>query len=128
MILQEMMTIPLEAVEAVTSPDHRWVAICRGTGCTSSASTEVQAELEEELAKQGLGDQVEVRRTGCFGFCEQGPIMVVYPDETFYTQVKPRDVKKIVAEHLVEGKPVEKVLYKDPVSDTVIEKWHEIGF
>ena len=104
------------------------MAICRGTGCTSSASAEVQQALQEELDEQGLGDQVEVRRTGCFGFCEQGPIMVVYPDETFYTKVKPRDVKKIVAEHIIGGKPVEKVLYHDPASEEIIEKWHEIGF
>jgi NADH-quinone oxidoreductase subunit F/NADP-reducing hydrogenase subunit HndC len=128
MTVQEIMAIPAEALEAVTNPKHKWVAICRGTGCTSSASTEVQQALQEELDKQGLGDQVEVRRTGCFGFCEQGPIMVVYPDETFYTQVKPRDVKKIVAEHLIDGQPVEKILYHDPASKTIIEKWHQIGF
>jgi len=116
MSVQEMMVIPAAALEAVTDPEHRWVAICRGTGCTSSASTEVQQALQEELDQQGLSDQVEVRRTGCFGFCEQGPIMVVYPDQTFYTQVKPRDVKTIVAEHIIGGKPVEKILYHDPAS------------
>ena len=125
---ENLMTISTETLEAVTNPEHRWVAICRGTGCTSSASTEVQDALQDELEKQGLGGQVEVRRTGCFGFCEQGPIMVVYPDETFYTQVKTRDIKKIVAEHFIGGKPVEKVLYHDPASETIIEKWHEIGF
>ncbi len=125
---ESLMTIPAEALEAVTNPEHRWIAICRGTGCTSSASVEVHHALQAELDKQELDDQIEVRRTGCFGFCEQGPIMVVYPDETFYTQVKPRDVKKIVAEHLIDGRPVEKILYHDPASEAVIEKWHEIGF
>ncbi len=128
MSVQEMMAIPAEALEAVTSPEHRWVAICRGTGCTSSASTEVQKTLEEELEQHGLSDQVEVRRTGCFGFCEQGPIMVVYPDQTFYTKVKPRDVKTIVAEHLIGGEPVEKILYHDPASKEIVEKWYDIGF
>jgi NADH:ubiquinone oxidoreductase subunit F (NADH-binding)/(2Fe-2S) ferredoxin/Pyruvate/2-oxoacid:ferredoxin oxidoreductase delta subunit len=128
MSLQEMVAIPAKALEAVTNPEHRWVAICRGTGCTSSASTEVQQALQEELDEQGLSGQVEVRRTGCFGFCEQGPIMVVYPDQTFYTQVKPRDVKKIVAEHIIGGKPVEKILYHDPASEDIIEKWYDIGF
>ncbi len=123
-----MIAIPFEAIDAITNPEHRWVAICRGTGCTSSASTEVQQALQEELDKQGLNGQVEVRRTGCFGFCEQGPIMVVYPDQTFYTQVKPRDVKKIVAEHIIDGKPVEKILYHDPVSEDIVEKWYDIGF
>ena len=67
MSVQEMMAIPAAALEAVTDPEHRWVAICRGTGCTSSASTEVQQSLQEELDQQGLNGQVEVRRTGCFG-------------------------------------------------------------
>ncbi len=128
MNVQEMIAIPAEAIDAVTNPEHKWVAICRGTGCTSSASTEVQQALQEELDKQGLNDQVEARRTGCFGFCEQGPIMVAYPDQTFYTQVKPRDVKKIVTEHIVDGKPVEKVLYHDPASKDIVEKWYDIGF
>jgi NADH:ubiquinone oxidoreductase subunit F (NADH-binding)/(2Fe-2S) ferredoxin len=120
--------VPAEALKAVTSPEHRWVAICMGTGCTSSASAEVREALRAELEEHDLGDEVEVRRTGCFGFCEQGPIMVIYPDETFYTQVQPKDVKKIVAEHIIGGTPVEKLLYHDPASEQVIEKWHEIGF
>ncbi len=128
MNVQEMTAIPAAALKAVTDPTHRWVAICRGTGCTSSASTEVQEALQDALDKQGLSDQVEVRRTGCFGFCEQGPIMVVYPDQTFYTQVKPRDVEKIVVEHIIGGEPVERSLYHDPASEEIIEKWYEIGF
>ncbi|MCB0227978.1 MAG: NADH-quinone oxidoreductase subunit F, partial [Anaerolineae bacterium] len=82
----------------------------------------------EELVKNGLENGVEVRRTGCFGFCEQGPITVVYPDETFYTQVKPQNASKIVQEHVVGGQPVERLLYKDPASAVLVEKWHEIGF
>lgn len=129
MIRMDSLTeIPLETVRAVTSPEHRWVAICMGTGCSSSASGDVRAALQTELSHRGLADQVEVRRTGCFGFCEQGPILVVYPDETFYTQVKPANVKKIVEEHILGGKPVERLLYKDPTTDSVTEKWHEIGF
>ncbi|MEA3335693.1 MAG: NADH-quinone oxidoreductase subunit NuoF [Chloroflexota bacterium] len=115
-------------MSANTDPDHRWIAICMGTGCTSSASPEVGDALVEELKSQGLDEEIEVRRTGCFGFCEQGPIMVVYPDETFYTRVSPRQVKSIVESHLVGGEPVEKLLYKDPGSADRIEKWHEIGF
>ncbi len=128
MQLDSLIEIPLKTVDAVTNPEHRWVAICTGTGCASSASGQVCSTLEEELGQRGLADQVEVRRTGCFGFCEQGPIMVVYPDETFYTQVKPSNVKKIVEEHILGGKPVQRLLYQDPASDAVHEKWHEIGF
>ena len=117
-----------EATLAVNDPAHRWIAVCMGTGCSSSASTEVGAALREELVKNGLENGVEVRRTGCFGFCEQGPITVVYPDETFYTQVKPQNASKIVQEHVVGGQPVERLLYKDPASAVLVEKWHEIGF
>jgi len=121
--------IPETEVPAyVTDPNHRWIAVCMGTGCTSSDSDKVRDVLREELAKHGLEDEVEVRRTGCFGFCEQGPILVVYPEETFYTQMKPRAAKKIVEEHIVGGKPVEKSLYKDPNSDERVEKWHDVGF
>jgi NADH:ubiquinone oxidoreductase subunit F (NADH-binding)/(2Fe-2S) ferredoxin len=127
-VIEGLEQISAEALNAVTNPEHRWVAICRGTGCVSSASEDVHIGLQAELEKHDLVDQVEVRRTGCFGFCEQGPIMVVYPDETFYTKVKPRDVKTIVEEHIIGGNPVEKILYHDPASETIIEKWHEIGF
>lgn len=125
---EKLLTIPPEALKAVTNPQHRWVAICMGTGCSSSASAEVRQALQETLDQHGLGEQVEVRRTGCFGFCAQGPIMVIYPDETFYNQVSPQHVKEIVKEHLIGGQPVEKILYHDPADETVIEKWHEIGF
>ncbi len=117
-----------ETLTYVNDPQHRWIAVCMGTGCSSSESTRVRESLRQELAKQGLEDEVEVRRTGCFGFCEQGPILVVYPDETFYTQVKPRNAKKIIEEHVIGGKPVEKLLYKDPSSEEQVEKWHDVGF
>lgn len=125
---ESLLTIPPESLQAVTDPAHRWVAICTGTGCSSSASLEISQALQAELVQHGLAEQVEVRRTGCFGFCAQGPIMVVYPDETFYNQVAPDHVKEIVQEHLIGGRPVEQILYHDPASETVIEKWHEIGF
>lgn len=122
------LTLESEASSYVTDPQHRWIAVCMGTGCSSSASAEVRQALRKELNERGLADEVEVRRTGCFGFCAQGPIMVVYPDETFYTQVKPRDARTIVEQHVVGGKPVEKLLYKDPTGQERVEKWHEIGF
>jgi NADH-quinone oxidoreductase subunit F len=127
-IVENLLTIPPESLPAVTDPDHRWVAICTGTGCSASASVEIGQALQAELNHHGLAEQVEVRCTGCFGFCAQGPIMVVYPDETFYNQVSSDHVKEIVQEHLVGGRPVEKILYHDPASETIVEKWHEIGF
>ena len=128
MSIQDTLTLDVEAAAYVNDPRHRWIAVCMGTGCSSSASTRVRESLREELARMGLGDEVEVRRTGCFGFCEQGPIMVVYPDETFYTQVKPSDAERIVAEHIIDGKPVEALLYKDPAGTERTEKWHDLGF
>ena len=112
----------------VNDPEHRWIAVCMGTGCTSSDSTGVREKLREELAAHGLEKGVEVRRTGCFGFCEQGPILVNYPDETFYTLVKPRSAKKIVEEHIIGDEPVERLLYKDPTTAERVQKWHDVGF
>ena len=128
MNVREKLAIPAEVVDTVKDPKHRWIAVCRGTGCASSASAEVRQALCEELDSRNLNEQVEVRRTGCFGFCEEGPIVVVHPEETFYTRVRPSDVEVIVEEHIVGGQPVERLLYHDPASDTTVERWHEIGF
>ncbi len=104
------------------------MAVCMGTGCMSSASAELRQALREELDRHDLSRQVEVRRTGCFGFCEQGPIVVVHPDEIFYTQVKARDVKAIVEDHILGGRWVERLLFRDPVTHAIAESWHKIGF
>ena len=108
--------------------ERRAIAVCRGTGCSSSASAELVQALRGVLTEHGLGDQVEVRRTGCFGFCAQGPIVVVYPGEVFYTQVTPEDAKAIVEQHVIDGQRVDGLLYDDPATEGVTEKWHEISF
>ena len=77
------LVISPEVMATLSDSAHRWIAICMGTGCTSSASAELRQALRQELDTYDLNGQVEVRRTGCFGFCAQGPIMIVYPDETF---------------------------------------------
>jgi len=128
MSIPKELTISPEVLGALTDPDHKWIAICMGTGCTSTASAELRQALIEELDKHNLNGQVEVRRTGCFGFCAQGPIMVVYPDETFYTHVNARDARAIVEEHILGGQRVERLLYRDLSNDMVIEKWRDIGF
>ena len=122
------LTISTGATDTGNDTEHRWIAVCMGTGCTSSASTELRQALREELDTQGLNGQVEVRRTGCVGFCAEGPIVVVHPGETFYTRVTLPDVKTIVEEHVVGGQRVERLLYRDPTTDAPIERWHEIGF
>ena len=89
--------------------------VCGGTGCKSQESDQLSEKLKKELSKQGLEDTVQVIMTGCFGFCEKGPIVKVMPDNTFYTQVKPEDAEDIVEEHVIKGRRVERLLYKDPV-------------
>jgi len=122
------LAVPAEVSDAISNPEHKWIAVCMGTGCTSSASAELRKALREELEEHSLNGQVEVRRTGCFGFCEQGPIVVVYPGETFYTRVKPSDVKAIIEDHVLGGRLVERLLYRDPATNAIAESWHKMGF
>jgi len=121
-------TRPQKAQPVVEDSNHKWIAVCRGTGCVSSESPRIHQALIDELAAHNLDGKVEVRRTGCFGFCSQGPIVVIHPEETFYTHVKPEDAKEIVATHLVGGQRVARLLYFDPSQNAHIEKWSEIGF
>jgi (2Fe-2S) ferredoxin len=92
------------------------VLVCGGTGCTSSGSAQIISELEKEIEKQGLQDEVKVVRTGCFGLCAVGPIMIIYPEGAFYSEVKVSDVPEIVSEHLVKGRIVKRLLYHETVS------------
>ena len=93
------------------------VLICGGTGCTSSGSMKVQEALAAELKAYGLQDEISIVRTGCFGLCENGPVMIVYPEGSFYSRVTPEDVKEIVSEHLLKGRIVQRLLYKDSVDE-----------
>ncbi len=94
---------------------RKQVLVCGGTGCTSSGSKKVLAALEEALEENGIKDEILVVRTGCFGLCSLGPIMIVYPEGSFYSQATPEGVKRIVKEHLVEGNVVKDLLYKETV-------------
>jgi NADP-reducing hydrogenase subunit HndC len=94
--------------------------VCGGTGCKSSQSQLLAEHLRTEIENQGLSDFAQVVGTGCFGFCEKGPIVKVIPDNTFYTQVKPEDAKEIVEEHIVKGRKVVRLLYKDPKTDKIV--------
>ena len=93
------------------------VLICAGTGCTSSGSGAVKDKLVEELAKNGLTDEIKIVSTGCFGLCALGPVMIVYPEGTFYSCVKAEDIPEIVEEHLLKGRVVERLVYNDPAVD-----------
>ncbi len=104
------------------------ILICRGTACISSESREVQAEMEKQLKDRGMEDRVRVVHTGCFGFCARGPVMVVLPKGTMYCEVRVEDVEEIIERHILGGEVVERLLYKDPETETVTEKIDEIGF
>ncbi len=93
------------------------VLVCGGTGCTSSNSEKIIKAMEEHLKKNDLDKEIKVIRTGCFGLCAEGPIMIVYPEGAFYSMVKVEDVKEIVEEHLLKGRIVKRLLYKEAMTD-----------
>jgi NADP-reducing hydrogenase subunit HndC len=94
--------------------------VCGGTGCTSNASHAIAENLKAEIKNQGLSDVAQVMITGCFGLCENGPVVRIIPDNTFYTQVKPGDAREIIEEHVVKGRKVQRLLYKDPKTEKII--------
>ena len=93
------------------------VLICGGTGCTSSGSIKIHAAMERELAAQGLSDEIKIVQTGCFGLCANGPIMIVYPEGTFYSHVKVEDVPEIVSEHLLKGRIVDRLVHHEDTDE-----------
>jgi (2Fe-2S) ferredoxin len=92
---------------------NQYILICGGTGCESSKADDIYHNILDELDRAGAKNDVQVVKTGCFGFCEKGPIVKVLPDEAFYVEVKPEDAKELVAEHIVKGRAVDRLLYKD---------------
>lgn len=102
--------------------------VCAGTGCVAAGSFTLKDLFEKALEKENLQDDYVVVQTGCNGFCAQGPIMVVQPEGIFYQKVKPEDVTDIVQQHLIDGTPVENLLYKDRTSKEVIPKMNDIEF
>ena len=104
------------------------VLICGGTGCTSSGSQEIEKTLRSEIEKNGLSEKVEVIKTGCFGLCALGPIMIVYPEGSFYSMVKAEYIPEIVSEHLVKGNVVKKYLYQETVENDTIKSLKETQF
>lgn len=104
------------------------ILICGGTGCRASASETIQNNLQDALKAKGLEDEVQVVMTGCFGFCEKGPIVKILPDNTFYTEVKPEDAEEIIEEHIVKGRKVMRLLYVDPEKKEVVSDSKHMGF
>ena len=104
------------------------VLVCGGTGCTSSHSAEIIEKLERELKAKGLENEVKVIKTGCFGLCALGPVMIVYPEGCFYSEVKVEDVPEIVEEHLLKGRMVKRLLYEETVHQDDIKPLNETNF
>ena len=104
------------------------ILVCGGTGCSSSNSKEIFAKFESELKAAGLDKEVKTIMTGCFGLCALGPVVVVYPEGAFYSQVKVEDVPEIVSEHLLKGRIVTRLLYKETVAETGIRSLSETNF
>jgi len=105
------------------------ILVCGGTGCTSSNSLKIIDRFEELIAQNGLAEEVKVVRTGCFGLCERGPVVIVYPEGAFYTRIKVEDVDRIVSEHIIKGRIVNDLIYhEDDVKKEDAPALSEIGF
>ena len=108
--------------------DKTRVLVCEGTGCVSSKSPEIRMALERTVQELGLGEKIEVGFTGCHGFCQQGPIVVVEPEGIFYCRVSPKDAKDIAESHLAGGEPVKRLFYRHPVTKEVVPHYRDIMF
>jgi NADP-reducing hydrogenase subunit HndC len=109
-------------------PNKPCITLCSGTACLASGSEDVAASIEEEIKKQGLSGKVDFRRTGCHGFCEKGPIIVIHPEEVCYLQIESKDVPEIISQTIKENKVVERLLYTDPNTNEKIIHESEIPF
>ena len=108
-------------------PD-KTVLVCQGTGCVSAGADKIHVSLEREIAELSLGEDAQVKRTGCHGFCQQGPLAVIEPEGVFYTRVKDEDAPDIAQSLLPQGQPIERLLYHDPATDRPIPHHRDIAF
>jgi NADH:ubiquinone oxidoreductase subunit F (NADH-binding)/(2Fe-2S) ferredoxin/Pyruvate/2-oxoacid:ferredoxin oxidoreductase delta subunit len=117
-----------EEINSKRKPSKSSVSVCVSTGCVALDASKVKEAFIAELEKQGLKDQVEIKETGCLGFCEQGPRVTIYPEEICYFKVKPEDAPEIVSKSILEKKVVERLLYKDPATGKGVQKLEDIPF
>jgi len=117
-----------EAIRTQRDPDATWIALCAGTGCLALGCQEVARALREELGRRNLEGKVEVKETGCPGFCQQGPLIVVHPNRVFYPKLKPEHARAIVEETILRGQPVDDLLYKDPATGKQYLREDEVPF
>ena len=116
------------SLQAISQKSQKLISLCAGSGCGAYGTAKVHTVLQEELAKHNLQDTVQVKLTGCHGFCEKGPIMVIHPEGIFYPQVTPEKVPDIVKTTLIGQQLVDKLVYKDPVTKKKISHEEEIPF
>jgi NADH:ubiquinone oxidoreductase subunit F (NADH-binding)/(2Fe-2S) ferredoxin len=104
------------------------LTVCQGTGCISGGAKDIFSSLKDEIDRLNLGEDIRIKRTGCHGFCQRGPLVVIEPQSLFYSKVAPGDVSDIIQSLLLRGKPVERLLYRDPTSNEPIPNYHDIPF
>jgi len=117
-----------EAAKQRFDPEKPCIAFCTGTGCLAYGTQKLVDTLKEEIVKRNLGDRVYIRNTGCHGFCERGPMAVIYPQKIFYQKIKLEDVPDIIEKTALKGEVIDRLLYKDPVTKTKIVKEDEVPF
>ena len=117
-----------QRILAGRDPDKPCITICSGTGCRASGGEDVGDAFAGEIKRQGLEAKVDIRKTGCHGFCERGPVVVIHPEEIFYQQVETEDIPEIVSETIVNNKIIDRLLYTDPVTGEKIVQEGEVPF
>jgi NADH-quinone oxidoreductase subunit F len=117
-----------ESIVSQRDPDSLCITICSGTGCHAYGCEKVTAAFQQEIKQQGLADKVDIRTTGCHGFCERGPLVVIRPKDIFYQRVRVKDVPEIISETVLKGKIIDRLLYSDPNTGQKIVSEHEVPF
>jgi len=128
LMVQDLNQIKEKAAGAITFSDKTYLLICGGTGCHATGSIPVKEALEKELVDKGLDKDVKVIETGCNGFCAKGPLLVVHPGDIFYQKLSVDDIPEFVEQQLINKKPVERLLYKDPTTKKIIPSQKDIPF
>ena len=121
-------TVAVQCCGLALGTEHLQILICGGTGCKASDSHIIAERLQQALERNNIADKVDIITTGCFGFCEKGPIVKIIPDNTFYTQVDPDDADEIVGEHIIGGRKIERLLYIDPKTEKTVSDSKHMDF
>ena len=121
-------TVAVQCCGLALGTEHLQILICGGTGCKASDSHIIAERLQQALERNNIADKVDIITTGCFGFCEKGPIVKIIPDNTFYTQVVPDDADEIVREHIIGGRKIKRLLYIDPKTEKTVSDSKHMDF